>query len=292
MIFIKIGFIGAGKVGCTLGKFLKEGGYSISGYYSRTATSAKEAADFTESDTFKTISQLIRESDAVFITVPDGKIKSVYNQVSQHNIEGKIICHASGSLTVAECFPDIESKGAYGYSIHPLFPVSTKFKTYKELGGAFFCIEGSKKYLKNITDILENLGCNARIIQGSDKVKYHAACAISSNLMCALVGESIDLLIECGFPQDMALKALTPLIISNLQHITEDGPVKALTGPVERGDTETVRKHLTCFNKEEEREMYRYLTLKLIDIAKEKHMDRDYSSIENLINETPTTYKL
>ena len=272
-------------MGCTLGKFLSEGGFQLSGYTSRSPESAEAAAEFTGSKHYSDISDLIKESDAVFITVPDGKIRSVYEEVSKNNIGGKIICHASGSLTAAECFPHIEDKGAYGYSIHPLFPVSTKFETYKELEGAFFCIEGSKRYLEKIKDEADRLGCHGYIIDGSDKVKYHAACAISSNLMCSLIGESLTLLKECGFTEELALQALSPLIKSNMNHVLEVGPKDALTGPVERCDTGTVEKHLACFNTEKERNLYRWASLKVVELAEERHAETDYSGLKKLLLE-------
>ena len=69
---IRIGFVGAGKVGFSMGKFFALGGLNVSGYFSRSVQSAREAADFTGSWCFESLGELVAESDAVFITVPDG----------------------------------------------------------------------------------------------------------------------------------------------------------------------------------------------------------------------------
>lgn len=280
---MNIGFIGAGKVGFSLGKYLSVNGIGLSGYYSRNLRSAEEAAEFTGSKTFSTPGELIRESTVIFITVPDGAITDVFNNIRELGISGKLICHCSGALSAGEAFTDIASTGAYGLSVHPLFPVSSKYDSYKELRNAFFCLEGDRA--DEWRDILTSLGNPVRIIDGSVKVRYHAACTISSNLVCALVAESVSLLKECGFTADEALQALRPLAMSNMSKVFEAGPVSALTGPVERNDVLTVSKHLKCFGTDEERELYTAVSRKLTEVASEKHPETDYSELRKLLSD-------
>lgn len=242
----KIGFIGAGKVGVSLGKFFREGGLTVTGYYNRHREAAQAAADFTESKCFDSAQAVADASDVIFLTVPDNQIREVYESLRGADLRGKKICHCSGALSAEEAFPDIEALGATGYSIHPLFPVSDKWASYKELGSAFFCIEGTGP-LDFWVKTLESLGPRVQEISGDAKATYHAACAISSNLVCALVNTSLNLLQDCGFTEAGAREALTPLILSNVKHLLEDGPVQALTGPVERGDAETARKKSLTF---------------------------------------------
>lgn len=280
---MNIGFIGAGKVGFSLGKYLSVNGIGLSGYYSRNLNSAEEAAEFTGSKTFSTPGELIRESTVIFITVPDGAITDVFNNIRELGISGKLICHCSGALSAGEAFPDISTSGAQGLSIHPLFPVSSKYDSYKELRNAFFCLEGDRA--DEWRDILTSLGNPVRIIDGSVKVRYHAACAISSNLVCALAAESVSLLKECGFTADEALQALRPLAMSNMSKVFESGPVSALTGPVERNDVSTVSKHMKCFGTDEERELYTAVSRKLTEVASEKHPETDYSELRKLLSD-------
>lgn len=280
---MKIGLIGAGKVGFSLGKFFVRGGVPVTGYYSRHRESAQEAAAFTGTQAYDELQTLVQDSDALFLTVPDGSISSVFETLKGFDLSGKQICHCSGALSAREAFPGIKDTGACGYSIHPLFPISSKELSYRELPGAFFCLEGDGPHLPQWKALLESLGPSVQIIDGDSKVRYHAACAISSNLMCALVQESLDLLETCGFTRELGLKALTPLIRSNLEHILQDGPSAALTGPVERGDTATVAKHLNCFPSEEERELYRAATEKLVGMAQQRHPDRDYEPMKHVL---------
>ncbi|MGN0346645.1 MAG: Rossmann-like and DUF2520 domain-containing protein [Lachnospiraceae bacterium] len=279
----RIGFIGAGKVGFSLGKFFSTAGFTVTGYYSRHLESANEAAEFTDTKSFTELEDIVKESDALFLTVPDGEILFVYERIKGMLETGKQICHCSGALSSAEAFPQIDKTGAYGYSIHPLFPISNKLTSYRELPDAFFCLEGNGPHLTEWKQRLEKLGPNVQIIDSSCKVKYHAACAISSNLVCALVQESMELLTQCGFSEELALQALTPLIKSNMNHILSEGPKQALTGPMERGDVKTVEKHLQCFATEAERAMYFSISRKLMQLAKMKNAERDYHGMEGML---------
>lgn len=281
---MKIGIIGAGKVGFSLGKWFVQGGVPVTGYWSRRRESAREAALFTGTKQYDTLEALVQDSDALFLTVPDGVISRVYQQLRELPISEKQICHCSGAMTAGEAFPGVRQLGAYGYSIHPLFPISSRYEAYRELTGAFFCLEGDGPHLSRWQELLAALGPTVQIIPGEAKVRYHAACAIASNLVCALVGESLELLERCGFSRRTALQALAPLMRSNLEHIIRDGPAAALTGPVERGDAATVEKHLGCFAGAEERELYRAASQRLVRLAAQKHPGRDYRPLETLLN--------
>lgn len=280
---LKIGFIGAGKVGFSLGKLFCENGIHVTGYYNWHVEAAKEAADFTKTQCFYDLESLVDSSNALFLTVPDGEISSVFQSIKDLHISEKLICHTSGALSSTEAFSQIDEVGAYGYSVHPLFPVSSKSKSYRELADAFFCVEGHERYIHLMDDMLKSIGIHTKLIDSKNKVKYHAACAISSNLICGLVNESISLLGECGFADDEALAALGPLMKSNLDHILTDGLDMALTGPIERNDTTTVAKHVECFDTEAEKALYQTVSRQVLAVAKRKHADRNYSEMERML---------
>lgn len=284
---MKIGFIGAGKVGFSLGKFFSQGGIHVIGYYSRHKESAEEAAQFTDSSSYDDPGRLAADCDAIFITVPDGVITEIFDELKNYDIRGRQLCHCSGSMTAEEAFPGIAETGAAGCSIHPLFPVSDRYESYRELKDAFFCIEGNAEPVRIWKGILEELGASVQIIPSDNKVRYHASCAIASNLVCALVQESLDLLETCGFERGFALQAVTPLMRSNLEHIIAHGPVDALTGPVERNDAGTVRKHLDAFPSAEDRELYCAVSGKLVEVAEKKHPSVDYSELKVILGKEP-----
>ena len=87
---MRAGFIGAGKVGFTLGKYLAMHGIEISGYYSRTPASAKEAAEFTQSRYYTSIEEITKDSDTLFLTVPDGTIGEIWDDMRNLKTEEPI----------------------------------------------------------------------------------------------------------------------------------------------------------------------------------------------------------
>lgn len=278
---MKFGFIGAGKVGFSLGKYLADNNQTVVGYYSEWKEDAMEASEFTGSKSYKDLELLVKDSDVLFLTVPDGVIETVWNQLKETEISGKIICHTSGALS-SEVFSDISKRGGFGFSIHPLFAVSDKYHSYKELSGSYFTIEGSTEKIKDMKALFESFGNTVCVISKEDKVKYHGAAAIASNLVVGLIGLSEQLLMECGFDKMSAHNALSPIIKGNVEHILKDGCEKALTGPIERNDIDTVKKHLAVL-EENRGTVYKTVSRQVLDIAKMKNKDRDYSKMEEIL---------
>lgn len=279
---MKIGFIGAGKVGFSLGKYFKSKGQELSGYFSRTYNSAKDAADFTESLAFSYLSDLINESDILFITVNDDSIHDVWEEISKYDICGKILCHCSGLLT-SEIFDGIHTCKASGISVHMLYAVSNKYTSFKGLQNAAFTIEGDEQSRQVMLSILSSFGNKVREIEAAHKVKYHAACC-ASNLMVALADMSASMLCECGFTYDEAQEFIMPLLVGSALNMKNQGIRKALTGPVDRNDVETVNKHLSCLDSNR-LSIYTELSKILVDIAKCNHPENDYTAILKGLND-------
>ena len=135
---------------------------------------------------------------------------------------------------------------------------------------------------KKSPGFFKNLGNEVRYIAAKDKVKYHCAAAVCSNHVVALIQESLDLMQECGFDEESALKALAPIMLGNMQHIAERGTVNSLTGPVERADVKTVEKHLNCLD-EKQQMLYRLLSEVLISIGEKKNPGRDYGRLKHIL---------
>lgn len=280
---MNIGFIGAGKVGFSLGKYFCNNNIKVSGYYSRNLESAKEAAEFTDSKFYVNLNDLTKESDIIFITTPDSIISSVWDKIDKSAIKNKILCHCSGSLS-SKVFSNIEDYNAYGYSIHPLFAFSDKYKSHKFLKEAFITIEGSEVKINEVVRLIKELGNDFKIISDKDKVRYHLSSAIVCNHVLALIDEGINQLIKCGFSEEEARKSLYPLVNNSINSVFSNGSIKSLTGAVERADEITLNKHLECLD-EEDKCLYKMLSRKLIKIAEKKNVDRDYKSIKVMMGE-------
>lgn len=165
-----------------------------------------------------------------------------------------------------------------------MFAFSDKYNSHLKLKEAVFTIEGPDMYLEKVCNIFKGLGNRVKVISAMDKSLYHLASVVVSNHVIALIEEGISLLVHCGFKREEALESLYPLIINNIYSIKEKGTLNSLTGPIERNDINTVKEHLLCIN-EEDGKLYKLLSRKLLEIAKVKNINRNYSEIENMMGD-------
>ncbi|MBS7008991.1 Rossmann-like and DUF2520 domain-containing protein [Anaerostipes sp.] len=280
---MKAGFIGAGKAGCSLGRYFVHYGIPLAGYASRSEASARLAAKAAHTQSFDTFDKLLSKCDVLFITVPDSQIQGVWEQLRAFPVREKFICHCSGSLSSA-IFSDITEAGAYGYSIHPMFPFNSKTTSYEDLKEALFTLEGDEAHKDQLLSFLSVLPNRIVEIAAEKKVRYHAAAVMASNQMAALISQALGLLESCGFTEQEGLLALAPLARQNLENILAAGPREALTGPVERNDAATVEKHLKALSGKE-KQIYVPLCRELIRIAENRHPSRSYEHMERILEE-------
>lgn len=280
---MNIGFIGAGKMGFSLGRYFSENGVGITGYYGHDIQSATEAAKFTGSKPYDDLADLIRDSDTIFLTVPDNAIVSVYEEIRDMDIAGKQLCHCSNALSAQQAFPGISSYGASGCSVAVLYPVSSKYDSFKELQKAFVCIEGSSGCIGEWMELFSRLGNTVKVIDGDHKSEFHTACTMATDMLCALAEGSISLMEHCGFSEREALAALEPVVMSSFKRIFAVGPLGAMSGAVEENDVDTVRRQMNCIENATDREMYRAVSRKLLEIAQEKYPDGEHSAMKKLL---------
>ena len=282
---MRIGIIGAGKVGTTLGKYLSIHGKNVTGFYSRTHESADEAATFAETETYSSLCKLVEKSDVIFITTPDGVIPQVWGDLLHQDISNRIICHFSGSLS-SHVFSGREEAGASGISMHPMYAFSDKFHSYEQFHTAYLTLEGDPEAVAVMKPMWEAIGHHVLTLKAEDKIKYHAAAAMASNEMLGLMQASLDILSECGFSEKDSMALLTPLVQGNIASMLEKGCVNALTGPVERGDAQTVRKHLQALESSKAGKIYQSLGSTMVELAKRRNPDRDYTPVRTLFEKS------
>lgn len=279
----RIGFIGAGKVGVALGRYFLGNGVRLRGYLDRDQGAAETAAQKTGASAYLNISQMAADCDIIFITTPDNEIINVWQDLNKADIRDKLICHTSGAVSSA-VFSGIKERGACGYSLHPMLAFPDKSGNVRGIERCYFTVEGDGSRLSEITDFITAMGNRVNVIESSRKALYHSANVMVSNLVLALFKIAEDWLISAGFGTGQALPALEPLITNNIANVFQKGLAQALTGPVERNDLNTVKSNLDAL-PEEYVQIYAGLSLKLIEIAREKHPGIDYSQLESLIKE-------
>lgn len=280
---MRIGFIGAGKVGFSLAKYFISKNINVTGFYSKTYNSSVQAAEFTDTSAYDNLSDITEASDIIFITTPDDAIGSVWHELKELNLAGKLICHVSGSLS-SDIFKGIDLSGASGFSVHPMYAFSDRYNSYMNLENAYFSIEGNSHRINEIKALIEACGNNVFIISGDKKTLYHLSNVFASNMVLSLIGISCELMNECGLSEAKAFEAIKPLICNNIQNILNNGLVQSVTGPAERADEDTIIHHLEKIPERFEG-LYRTLTLNLLDLCSIKNPQRDYSSIYELLTQ-------
>lgn len=281
---MNIGIIGAGKVGVSVGRYLKDNNIQIAGFYDVDCDNAAFAAQFTNTDCFSDLEKLVKLSDTLFITTPDNVIGSVWDCIIKNNmsVQNKIVCHFSGALS-SDVFTDSQSTGASVCSIHPLLAFSDKLTSYRIPANTFFAVEGEETAVSAMKSLFETLGNTVCVIDKSKKSLYHTAASVLSNELVALLDMGYSLLEQCGFSRDEAVKATQNLVLGNVNSVLENGCVNALTGPVERNDLQTVKKHVDSLQGED-RQIYILLAKRLVNLAKVKNEDRDYGEMSEFLD--------
>jgi predicted short-subunit dehydrogenase-like oxidoreductase (DUF2520 family) len=241
---MKVGFIGSGKVGISFGMLLKAKNVPLSGYYSRHIESSEQAAKKLACHSYETLEALVLESDLIGITVNDDQIDHVVAELNALNVNKteKIFFHMSGAH---DCI-SLKKLNAFSFSLHPLKAFPQVIDTPSAFESVIFSLEGATQVSRNWVDSLE---INYFEILSSQKALYHAAAVIVSNYLVTVIDFGLNQFTEMGVDKTMAKKALWPLITGTLSNIEALGTEKALTGPIVRGDCETIEKHLSVMNE-------------------------------------------
>lgn len=251
-----------------MGRYLIDRGKTVTGYYSQTYENAAAAAEFTGTDCFRTMEELVDLSDTLMITTPDDEIRNVWDRMKEMSIDERVICHCSGSLS-SDVFNGIDGKKAFGASIHPMLAFRDRFSSYGQLNNCFFTLEGDPDALRRLRELLEEVGNPYCMIRAEDKAKYHCAASILSNDVLALLDMGFGLLRQCGFTEKEAVDAASALVRGNVENVLANGTVSSMTGPILRGDVSTVEKHLGVLAGDE-REIYCLLGKHLLEMAEKR----------------------
>jgi len=243
----RIVVVGAGKVGTALAVLLNRVGSDIAGITSRSLASAKKAADrLIPSPPFSDkADNLTPKGDIILLTTKDDVIHEVCNQIAERGgfRKGQIVLHVSGSLPSSILLPAKE-KGCHTGSLHPLQSFADVDMAIKRLAGATFCLEGSPEAVDAAAELAGALEGHIMTIRTEDKPIYHAAAVIASNFFVSIIDMGLRFYEAIGIDHEKGLEALLPLIAGSLENIRELGPVKALTGPIARGDAGVIQSHL------------------------------------------------
>jgi predicted short-subunit dehydrogenase-like oxidoreductase (DUF2520 family) len=209
-------------------------------------------------------------SSIVFLAVPDGAVRTVAGQLTTAP-DWVSFVHLSGALGLAALDP-LRPLHAVG-SFHPLqsFPAPRPPDAFRGITVAVDASAGA--LLRRLRVLARSLGATPKHVGDGDRVLYHAAAVFASNYLDVVVAEAVRLLKGIGWTGAESVAALMPLIDGAVANIRRHGPVLALTGPIRRGDVETVTRHLRALEQVDAAVEYRMLGTIALEIAKEAGLD-------------------
>lgn len=264
--------IGTGMVGTAIGYLLKKAGYHISSVCDQNASALKRALPYTGGKAHRNPQAVLKQADSLLITTSDDKINAVCKDIAlAAEIKGKLVFHMSGAggLDILE---PARKAGAFVASIHPLQSFSSIDQAIKNIPGSYFGITADKKALMHAKNIVRHLGGIPIIVSPDQKSLYHAAACFASNYLVSLLNVVESIYRSIGISEKDAKKAYWPLVYGSLKNIEKSGSVMSLTGPIARGDSGTIKKHLTAMNMNlpQYAPLYSSLGLITVKIARQK----------------------
>lgn len=253
------GIGGAGRVAQALGRQLRESGQRVVGVASRSIEHARVAAEFigTAAVPYEEL-----RAERILIAVPDNAIREVAGRIP----ESRVTLHTCGAYG-AELLRGVRA-GDCG-ALHPLQTFATPEAGYGALRGCAVAIDGDAGALAWAEEIAELLGGPVLRVAGESRAVYHAAAVMASNHVVAVMDAAVGLLERAGVPEEAARRAVGPLARTAVENLIERGAAGALTGPVERGDAGTVRRHREALREMPETvgALYRAASLQALAIA-------------------------
>ena len=180
----------------------------------------------------------------VVVAVPDRAIGQVAARLADVRLPPGIpVLHCSGSRA-ADALAGIAAQGHPIGSLHPLAAIADPVAGADRLGGATWGVEGDDAAVAFAERIVRACGGHALHVRPGGKALYHAAAVFASNYAVALLAVAERLMEEAGVPAEDARPALAALAAGAVENVGARGPAAALTGPVARGDEDTVALHL------------------------------------------------
>lgn len=267
---MKVGIIGTGAVGKSMAAYFLSKKVQMTGFYSKTPKHVRDTANAYNTIAFENMSQVIQNNDFVLVAVNDDAITEVVSEMEelQGMLNEKIIVHTSG-VHASNILSPLKQYGAKTLSLHPLQSFSDVESAQNRIPNTVFSIEGDVE--ESVVEWLDLIGIQTFEIPSAYKANYHMGASIVSNFLVTVLDFGFMQFEKLGYDKTFAKKALMPLIDGTLENIKQNGTTEALTGPISRGDVQTVKKHLEALD-ETYMSLYLELAHQTLEIAKRKNL--------------------
>lgn len=228
-----------------LGRLLSEGGQPVVAIAGRNPErTARAAARFIGARTTpSTIEELPALASNILIAVSDSAVEPVAAVLARSGFHNRVALHTCGAKG-PEALAVLAGQGVSCGALHPLQSFASAEEGLSRVAGSSFAIDGDPEAFEWASSIVSLAGgCSLRI-RPEARSLYHAAGVMASSYITALIHAAAEILEAAGVPRSTGLTALAPLARTCAENSFNIGPVEALTGPIERGDSTTVLGHL------------------------------------------------
>jgi predicted short-subunit dehydrogenase-like oxidoreductase (DUF2520 family) len=239
---LRVGVIGAGRVGAVLGAALADAGHDVVAAAGLSTASAERAARLLPGVPLVPADQVVAASDLVVLAVPDDTLPGLVAGLAGTGTwrAGQITFHTSGAHGLGVLQP-AERAGVLPLALHPAMTFSGAVEDAERLPGAPFGVTSRPEHRPVAETLVLEMGGEPFFVAEEDRRLYHAALVTGANHLVTLVAEAADLLRAAGV--SAPARILTPLLTAALDNGLRRGD-GGLTGPVSRGDVGTVADHL------------------------------------------------
>ncbi|MBN1342124.1 MAG: DUF2520 domain-containing protein [Phycisphaerae bacterium] len=270
-----ISIIGAGVVGTALSCLAHRAGYPVAAISSRRLESSRQACRMLGRDVaVADPAEAARKGRMVLITTSDDAIASVCESLAEAGAfqQGAIVAHCCGGLSSDVLAPARERCEAHVASIHPMQTFPTAASAMSNFAGTWCFCEGDPAAVEALRRLFTAIGGRVEEISTGNKTLYHAAAVMACNYLVVLLEAAGELAKQSGIDRTVAMAAMRPLVNATIENVNRFGPAEALTGPIARGDIETVRRHLTAVAEvsNELAALYRLMGRRAVAIAEVK----------------------
>ena len=235
-----LNIVGAGHVGRVLGRlFAATGSFTIQDVLTRSQDSAQAAVAFIGAG-HAAEKLALRRADVWMLAVGDDQIAPVCAQLAGL-LQGAVVFHCSGAKSSTELQP-ARAAGALIASVHPVRSFADPAAVAHDFAGTFCGVEGDAAALAQMAPALDAIGARMVVIDAAAKTVYHAAAVFASNYLATVVDAALRAYQAAGIPADVARELARPLATETLANVFRLGPEAALSGPIARGDMQTVAR--------------------------------------------------
>jgi predicted short-subunit dehydrogenase-like oxidoreductase (DUF2520 family) len=244
---LRVGIIGAGRVGAVLGAALAAAGHDVVAASGLSAASAERAARLLPGAPLLPADEVVAAADLVVLAVPDDTLTGLVAGLAETGAwrAGQLTFHTSGAHGLAVLAP-AERAGVLPLALHPAMTFSGVPEDADRLAGAPFGVTSRPEHRPVAETLVLEMGGEPFFVAEDDRRLYHAALVTGANHLVTLVAEAADLLRAAGVSAPD--RVLAPLLTAALDNGLRRGD-RGLTGPVSRGDVGTVRDHLATLTE-------------------------------------------